>query len=315
MHFSTQVPTALSNNPIDYNSRIFLLGSCFAQHMAQKFERYRFISHVNPFGILFQPTAIEAFIGHCLLQKKFSQDDVFEQHGIWHHYDAHSALDGFSANEVCDSLNIAARAGEAQLTSATHIIITLGTAWVYRHKASGNYVANCHKVPQREFDKELLSVERIGESLDKILLMIAKINRTAQVIFTVSPVRHLRDGFVQNQRSKSNLIAALHPTIEKHPNTHYFPAFEIVMDELRDYRFYAPDMIHPNSVAIDYIWERFGQAFIAEDARSTAAEVEAVVRGLEHRPFNPDTVQHRNFMASLAQKIAALQSRFAHMKF
>ncbi len=315
MLFSTPVPLPSADNPIDYDSNIVLLGSCFANHMAEKFMRLRFRAAVNPFGILFQPTALESFVESCLSEKVFTPVDCFEHNGLWHHFQAHSQMDGASATAVCKSLNDAAKSGGDNIRKATHIFITLGSAWAYRHRESGNLVANCHKVPQSAFTKELLSVQRIGESLANTIISINKVNPSAQVVFTVSPVRHLKDGFVENQRSKSHLIAAVHQVRERFPVTRYFPAYEIMMDELRDYRFYAPDMIHPNSVAIGYIWQRFSQTWIDPQALPTMAEVESILRRMEHRPFNPESKAHLKFTAALQADIAGLTARFAHMRF
>ncbi len=315
MKFSTTVPIARSGKSIGYGSRILLLGSCFASNMAEKFSMYRFRYEVNPFGILFQPTAIAGFINACISGKIYGPDDVFESRGSWHHFQAHSQMDGASADAMCLSLNDAVLLGRENILHATHVFITLGTAWAYRHRETGQLVANCHKLPQVHFSKELLSVDTIGESLDRIIQTLQQVNPSAQIVFTVSPVRHIKDGFVHNQRSKANLIAALHEALDRFAGVGYFPAYEIMMDELRDYRFYAPDMIHPGGVAIDYIWERFADVWIADEARPVMAEVESIVRRLAHRPFNPASADHGAFRASLESDIAVITARFPHMQF
>jgi hypothetical protein len=179
-------------------------------------------------------------------------------------------------------------------------------------------VANCHKVPQKEFTKELLSINAIRENLQEIIAMIADANPAAQVIFTVSPVRHIKDGFTQNQWSKANLISALHEVLQTPPSgsgVHYFPSYEIMMDELRDYRFYAEDMIHPNQTAIEYIWERFTQAWVSADAEVIMKTVDTIQKGLKHRSFNPDSAQHAAFLAKLNDRITALQKEYPHISF
>ncbi|MGQ3087452.1 GSCFA domain-containing protein, partial [Flavobacterium sp.] len=199
-----------------------------------------------------------------------------------------------------------------------HLIITLGTAWVYRSNANGELVANCHKVPQKEFTKELLSVDAICQSLQNIIALVKVANPEAHIIFTVSPVRHIKDGFTQNQWSKANLITALQQilTTNNHqPATTYFPSYEIMMDELRDYRFYAEDMIHPNEIAISYIWERFSDAFITPEALATMKLADNIQKGLQHRPFNADSAQHRDFLSKLNDKITALQQQHPHIRF
>jgi len=201
------------------------------------------------------------------------------------------------------------------VAKASHIVITLGTAWVYRHKASGNIVANCHKVPQREFSKELLSPGQIAGSVSNILSMLEKANPKAAVIFTISPVRHLKDGFAENQRSKANLISGLHEVLDAHVGANYFPSYEIVMDELRDYRFYATDLVHPNQMAIDFIWERFAESWISGSARPVMDEVAAIRKNLAHRAFNRESESHKNFIATNNLKIASLTARYPHMDF
>ena len=189
---------------------------------------------------------------------------------------------------------------------------------MYRHSGTGALVANCHKVPQKEFTKELLSLVSIKQSLHNIVTLIAEINPEAHVTFTISPVRHIKDGFVENQRSKANLIAALHEllmAVNCQLSTNYFPSYEIMMDELRDYRFYAEDMIHPNQVAIDYIWERFTEACIAPGPQHTMQQVDSVQKGLRHRPFNADSAQHHTFRAKLQKKIILLQQQHPHITF
>ena len=187
---------------------------------------------------------------------------------------------------------------------------------MYRSFATNQIVANCHKVLQKEFDKELLSISLMQESISNTITMIRSINPLVNFIFTISPVRHVKDGFVQNQLSKSHLFAALHGALDgKDVNLNYFPSFEIMMDELRDYRFYAEDMLHPSQIAIDYIWERFVDTTIAPHARKTMIEVDAIQKSLQHQSFNPDSDRHQKFEAKLQSKIVRLVAQYSFMKF
>lgn len=318
MQFSTPIPITKSDHPIDYNSKIISLGSCFAVNIGQKLDYFKFRNTTNPFGILFHPLALEKFIGYALQQKQFTDADIFQQNELWHCFDAHSDLSHSDEEVLLNNLNEACSLANSQLKKATHLIITLGTAWVYRNAASENLVANCHKVPQKEFTKELLSPEMIRQSLENIIASITKVNPDIKIIFTVSPVRHIKDGFTENQWSKANLISALLQVLntEHHRwNTAYFPSYEIIMDELRDYRFYAEDMIHPSAVAIDYIWERFTEAYITPQAHETMKLADNIQKGLSHRPFNPDTEQHQQFLKKLNEKITLLQKQFPHITF
>lgn len=318
MQFTTQIPISKSNSPIDYNSNIVSLGSCFAVNMGEKLNYFKFKNTINPFGILFHPLAIEKFIGYALQQKQFTETDIFYHNERWHCFDAHSDLSNPDKDKLINNLNTAVTNTGKALREATHLIITLGTAWVYRHNQSGNVVANCHKVPQKEFSKELLSVTTITQSLQNSITMLQKVNPNLQFIFTVSPVRHIKDGFTQNQWSKANLITALHEVLTTtlaEDKGLYFPSYEIMMDELRDYRFYAPDMIHPNTVAIDYIWERFTENYIAPEAYSTMKEVDTVQKGLQHRSFNPEAEQHKKFLEKLQQRADRLKEKYSHISF
>ncbi len=318
MQFITPIPIPESNHPVDYSSLVVSLGSCFAVNIGQKFDYFKFRNITNPFGILFSPTALEKFISFAVNKTEFTEADIFFHNDRWHCFDAHSDLSNPDKEVLLANLNSATATTHEALQSASHIIITLGTAWVYRYIETGSIVANCHKVPQKQFTKELLSVDGISDSIKNILTLLQHMNSDVHVIFTISPVRHIKDGFVENQRSKSNLISALHEVLAVPPSGvrgHYFPSYEIMMDELRDYRFYAEDMIHPNQVAINYIWERFTAACIAPEAQQTMQKVDAIQKGLQHRPFNPNSVQHRSFTNKLQEKISLLQKQHPHMVF
>jgi lysophospholipase L1-like esterase len=318
MQFSTRIPIPQSIPKIDYSSSILSLGSCFAVNMGQKFEYFKFSNTINPFGILFHPLALEKTICFASENKTFTDADIFYHNELWQCYDAHSDLSNPDKEQLLSNLNTACSVLRQALLSATHITITLGTAWVYRFTETSELVANCHKVPQKQFTKELLDVNVIGNSLKNILSLIGELNNEATVIFTVSPVRHIKDGFTENQWSKANLISALHQTLnaEHHTlNDSYFPSYEIMMDELRDYRFYAEDMIHPNQVAIDYIWERFAESWISNEAQQTMKLADNIQRSLLHRSFNPDSDSHKKFLENLGTKIAILQQKHPHIVF
>lgn len=317
MQFRTQIPINKNSLPISYDSNIVSLGSCFAVNIGQKLEYYKFRNTINPFGILFHPLALEKIISFALNKKKFSKADIFFHNERWHCFDAHSDLSSTDAESLINSLNTASLLLNEAVKSASHIIITLGTAWVYNHNEIKETVANCHKVPQKEFTKELLDPERIKQSLQNNINMIREMNPDVQVIFTVSPVRHIKDGFAENQWSKANLISAVQDFIKQESSdcVTYFPSYEIMMDELRDYRFYNEDMIHPNQTAIDYIWERFTESFINENCYKTMEDAASIQKSLLHRPFSPESDQHKKFLSKLSDKICALQKNYPHISF
>ena len=318
MQFTTPIPIEKSNHQIDYNSKIVSLGSCFAVNIGEKFEHYKFQNSINPFGILFHPLALEKIISKAILKDEFSEEDIFFHNERWHSFDVHSDLSASDKALFLKTLNSKLETLHSDLLESSHVIITLGTSWVYRNLKSDEVVANCHKVPQKAFKKELLSVEDIKISLEKIIEKIASLNKKAKIIFTISPVRHIKDGFVENQWSKANLISAVHSVVSIPPlgvGGLYFPSYEIMMDELRDYRFYAEDMIHPNQTAIDYIWKRFYETWISEEAFSTLQEIENIQKGLNHRAFNEKSEQHLLFLDKLKQRISILEQQFPLMKF
>jgi hypothetical protein len=315
MQFRTKIPILQTNFKIDYNAKIVSLGSCFAVNMAEKFDYFKFENSCNPFGILFHPLAIEKLIDFAVSGKQFTEKDIFFHNERWHCFDAHSDLSNSNQSALIANLNGILKSTKIQLQAATHIIITYGTSWVYRNISTDKIVANCHKVPQAAFSKEILSVETIEKSIQNTLNLIQKINPNVNFIFTVSPVRHLKDGFAENQLSKAHLIAALHSSNFQLPTSSYFPSYEIMMDELRDYRFYAEDMIHPNKIAIDYIWERFSETCISEESHSIMKEVETIQKGLQHRPFNPNSESHQQFLSKLHDKMTKIQKHFPQIQF
>lgn len=285
--------------------------------MAQKLDYFQIRQIVNPFGILFHPPAIERLVDFAQNQREFVQADAFCHNERWHHFDAHSDMSHASPQEFLDRLNSSVSNTRQALQDATHILITYGTAWIYREIETARIVANCHKLPQQEFTKELLQVPALTESIENTIAMIHHLNPSAQLIFTISPVRHVKDGFTGNQRSKAHLIAALHQVLGSANDTclSYFPSYEILMDELRDYRFYASDLLHPNQLGIDYIWEKFTDCWIADDAKPVMVAVDAVRKRLAHRAFDPDSNLQQTFAQRTQQAILTLQQQHPHMVF
>ncbi|WP_460218075.1 GSCFA domain-containing protein [Psychroserpens sp. MEBiC05023] len=316
MNFQTHIPLKKQqHNLIDYNSKILLLGSCFSDHIGEKFEYFKFQKLQNPFGILFHPLAIEGLITNVINQKEYISDDTFFHNEQWHSFEAHSCLSNISQEQCIQTLNEHTKKAYQFIKGASHLIITLGTAWAYRFIETDSYVANCHKVPQKKFLKELLPVSQITESIEATISLVKSINPEVTFIFTVSPVRHIKDGFIENTQSKSHLFSAIHNVVEPRHKVHYFPSYEIMMDELRDYRFYTEDMLHPNVTAINYIWDRFQHVWISEDAQTTMNDVDAIQKGLSHRPFNPNSDAHLTFLQQLKDKQALVESKFSHIIF
>jgi hypothetical protein len=302
-----------SKNQIDYNSNVLLLGSCFSNNIGKKLDYFKFQNLQNPFGILFHPKGIETLIENAVNQKQYSEKDLFFHNEQWHCFDVHSQLSHTSKECLISQLNSEINVTTSKLKTASHVIITLGTAWVYRYIKSNTIVANCHKVPQKDFNKELLSVEEVIESLRNVLNLIRSINYNASIIFTVSPVRHLKDGFIENSQSKAHLLAAIHQVIKQ--QSFYFPSYEIMMDELRDYRFYNEDMIHPNKIAINYIWDKFKYVWISDSSYKIMDAVNSIQKGFQHKPFNPKSDAHQEFLQKLEVEKSSLKKDFPHISF
>ncbi|WP_026710553.1 GSCFA domain-containing protein [Flavobacterium filum] len=314
MNFRTPISIPKSNHPIDYYSKVVTMGSCFSENISAKFEQYKFQHYNNPFGILFQPDAIENVLLRAIEMRLFTEADLFFDNELWHCFEVHSELNNPDKADMLVNLNGILTYLNGQLQTCSHVIITLGTAWSYRFSHTQKRVANCHKIPQSNFTKELLSVEEITDSLHNIQTKLTEFNPEIKFIFTVSPVRHIKDGFVENQLSKAHLIAALHSSITHLSTSSYFPSYEIMMDDLRDYRFYAEDMLHPNQTAVDYIWKYFVESHISYHVFPIMTELESIHKGLNHRPFNPNTEQHLLFVQKLHERIEQLQEKYPFLQ-
>ncbi|MFI2741949.1 GSCFA domain-containing protein [Zhouia sp. PK063] len=309
----TQLSIPKSLNTINYQSKIALLGSCFVDNIGDKLSYFKFNTLVNPFGILFHPKAIHSLLEKVVKGEHFIEEDVFYFNEKWQSYAVHSDLSRASKEEILEVLNTSLLGAYEYLNKATHVIITLGTAWGYEILENNKFVANCHKVPQKNFKKRLFDVKEIYSLLHNIIHLIQGINPSIMIVFTISPVRHIKDGIIENQRSKANLITAVHQVLND--NVEYFPSYEIMMDELRDYRFYANDLIHPNALAVQYIWEKFKNACINTSCYEDMEEVDKIQKSLAHKPFNENSVSHQKFLKNLNEKIAYLEAKNPAIRF
>lgn len=316
MKLQTQIAVQKQrHNQIDYDSNLLLLGSCFSDSIYAKLSYFKFNAFANPLGIQFHVYGIERLITRAINKNYFTEDELCNSDGMFYSFDAHSKWNTNSAEKMCNRLNVQLDLTNTWLKTASHVLITLGTAWVYRHIEKDKVVSNCHKVPQKQFLKELLSVNEISESLNGILELVRSINSNVAFVYTVSPVRHLKDGFVENNRSKAHLLASIHKVVNPRNRCYYFPSFEIQMDELRDYRFYETDMLHPNQLAIDIIWKRFTEAWLTDEALEVKEKVDLIQKALLHKPFNSNSKKHLAFMANVELKIKHIQDKFPQIRF
>ena len=314
MKWST--PVAILPGPValDYDGSVLLLGSCFATHLGEKLRYFQFDALTNPFGVIFHPAPLLGVLKRAVGDRPFDPAELFERQGLWRSFEAHSSLAHPDREAAALALNTARVRLKEQLQRATHVVLTLGSAFGYRYQASGQLVANCHTVPGTEFRKELAEPAELEAWLEQIAGLLHAVAPRAHLLLTVSPVRHLRDGLVESQHSKALLLTAVHGVVSKGLAT-YFPAYEIVLDELRDYRFYDRDLVHPNQVAIDYVWERFAQAWIAASARPVMEEVDSIRKGLAHKPLHASSEAHAAFREQLEVRIQRLHKQYPFMRF
>ncbi|AZQ44759.1 GSCFA domain-containing protein [Nonlabens ponticola] len=282
MKFTTSFEIEKHPLPIDHDSHVVLLGSCFTDHMYRKLRYYGFDAVSNPFGILFNPFSISHLVSKSI-QDDFKLDDVESTFS----YLAHSDIAGDDPDAVLTELQTAGKKLKESLNKATHVIITLGTSWIYELKESSQIVASCHQQPQKLFDKRLLKIDEINQSLNKLIDLIQGLTQ-ASILFTVSPVRHTRDGMVENQRSKARLHEAIQQQVDA-KRAYYFPSYELFMDDLRDYRFYDRDMIHPNEIGVDYVWLRFRESVINQNTATAIKALEKLRKLEQHRPKDAAT--------------------------
>ncbi len=294
--FRTRVIPNVSPNKIDLKDSILAMGSCFAQNIGNKFQDYKFNININPFGTIFNPLSIFKLINQAASNQVIESTGIVESQGVFHHYDLHSDLSNINKEELLKNASILLKRTGNQLPQTSIIIYTFGTSVVYELKETGEIVANCHKIPSDKFDRRILDIDEIVHGFKVNYNLIKSINKHARFILTVSPVRHQKESFEQNNVSKSILRIACENIMNQYDDVEYFPAFEIMMDELRDYRFYKKDMLHPNTVASDYIWQKFQDVYFDDQQKQFVLKWDKVRKALAHKPFNSDSEQHQLFI-------------------
>ena len=299
-------PPSLSRK-IDLDEKIMLVGSCFTEHVYNYLVGSKFCALQNPNGILFNPSSIAKALSRYVENKHLSSNELFEQNSLWNHWDFHSSLSCPSQEESLLRINETISSAHSFLKDTQWLVVTLGSAYVYELNGD-QIVANCHKMSASVFTKRLLDPEEIISTYVGLIDQLKQFNNTLNIIFTISPVRHLRDGFVENNRSKAVLIHAVDKLTKQHEHLHYFPSYELVVDDLRDYRFYAEDMVHPNYQATRYVWEKFCTAAINGRSREVMKELDQLNMAFQHKPMHPNSTEHikfRNKYKEMAQSLAA----------
>ena len=297
------------------HSGVLFMGSCFAGNVGQRMEEACFRVLVNPHGVLFNPFSVAAALEAFLENRQVALGDLVERDGLWHSFQHHGSFSGLDAGKVVQAINAATLKGHSFLKETRCLVVTFGTAWVYALGEAQQVVANCHKFPARDFQRYRLSVRAVVERWQSLLMALRQVNPDLQVIFTVSPVRHWKDGAHGNQLSKAVLLLAVEELVGLDAANAYFPAYELMMDELRDYRFYADDMLHPSAQAIDYIWEQFVTNELDAESQNILKDCLEIQKAMAHKPFNPDSEAYRKFILQTLLKIDRLNEKMTFFDY
>lgn len=306
MNFTLSLDIPRLPAPISYQDGILLIGSCFTEHMAERLVQHRFRTLSNPNGILFNPLSVADAIDSYLDEREYGADDLFFLNEVWNSWDHHSRFSHPDKETALQGINASQREAGAFIREANWIIVTLGTGFQYFLKTEDRPVSNNHRAPAQWFEKRLLEIDWMVEAWTATLERLFSLNPNANVLFTISPVRHIRDGVVDNNRSKARLMEAVHRLCSDFDRAHYFPAYELVIDILRDYRFYDIDMVHPNYLATSFVWEEFVKSCVDAAALPVMERMRDIATARSHRPRFPDTAAHQAFKVAYAQKVRQL---------
>lgn len=311
MHmFQTKINIPISEIEISYEDSIMTLGSCFAENIGNKLNDVYFETDINPFGVLYNPVSIKNSLELLLKNKSFSPEDIFEYKSLWQSFAHSSRFAGISEVECLNNINSKLITSSNFIEKTNVLLITFGTARVFVEKKSGRVVSNCHKLPASDFERRILSVTEIVNDYTDLIVRLHAFCPTLKIIFSVSPIRHWKDGAHENNISKSILLMAIEELQKQYEHVHYFPAYEILLDELRDYRFYASDMLHPSEVAVDYIWSRFSETYFSDQTLQLKKRLEQLVADRAHRPFQPESLEYKKFLEHTEKRKAEILHDF-----
>jgi hypothetical protein len=306
--FRTQVPLDRYFVPISHQDQLLSLGSCFAESIGDRLAGCKFNVLQNPFGMLFNPISIAQSLQHLMAGKTYVEPDLVAHQGLWHSMDHHSRFSYPTAEEALGKINTALRIGQEHLAATSVLLLTLGSAHVWTYLPQDRVVANCHKFPTKDFTRRRLTVNETVNALREPLARLLDRSPKLRILLTVSPVRYLRDGFTENQLSKATLLLAIAQLGQELEQVHYFPAYELLMDDLRDYRFYSEDLIHPSTTAVNYIWNYFSQVFFQKSTQQLIESIHSIVQATQHRPFQPLSAAHQRFVNQQLSLIAELEA-------
>jgi len=308
--FSTKIDIPEYPFKIDYTSPLLLMGSCFSENIGARLQQLCFDVDINPFGVLFNPASICQNITHLIENNEFKTDDLFQYNSLWSSYMHSTIFSDTNAVGALEKINSRFTPAINRLKKLQFIVLTFGTSWVYKLSDTGKIVANCHKVPASEFVRERLSATEIFDMYSELIQKLSILNPDLKIIITVSPVRHWKDGATENNISKGILLEAAQRISKAFPAVFYFPSYEIVVDELRDYRFYAADMLHPSELAVDYIFKQFSSAFFTKNTMQCIADISKYKNAIQHRPIHFETPHYRKFAAHLVMQKQELLNKY-----
>lgn len=321
MKFRSEFDIEKIKQSINHKHKLMLVGSCFTENIGEKLKTNKFCVLENPNGILFNPVSVSEAIINVINNKEYTEEDLFEYNEAWHSWQHHSKFSGITSKDALEKINTTTHIANKFLKETDYLLITLGSAWIYTltekalNAKVGTVAANNHKAPSDWFEKKLLRVDQTILVLATMLDRLGAFNSNIKVIFTISPVRHLREGAINNNRSKAVLIQAIHDLCERLKNLYYFPSYEIVIDDLRDYRFFAEDLVHPNYYATKYVWEKFIDACFNDETQKLIKEISEINNAFNHKPFNSSSQQHRQFLDSFYEKTYILQQQNSYLDF
>lgn len=315
MDFRTIIPISPFENQIKHSHQLMMIGSCFTESIGERLQQAKFNVDINPFGIQYNPLSVASTLERLITKQKFTSNDIFQQGDQWHSFSHHSCFSGNTQDACLQTINLRLKQSTANLQQTDYLFITFGTAWVYELTETGQLVSNCHKLPDTHFTRRRLTVEEIVAKYKELIEQLNAQQPTLKIVFTVSPIRHWKDGAHDNNISKSILLLAIDTLQQEFDNVSYFPSYELIMDDLRDYRFYAEDMLHPNSTAIDYIWGRFSDCYFSAETKNMANEMEKLSRALTHRPFNAEGEEYKKFCEQQLNKIKHYEEAYPEIDF
>jgi len=314
--FRTEVTVSDYPFRISYQTPVLFCGSCFAENIGGIMQSYKMPVQVNPFGVVYNPLSVAKVLRNILQNKQYTGNDLNHRNGLWFSFDHYTRFSSESQEECLLKINDACSSAHEFIKKANLIAVTFGTARVYRLVTTGQVVANCHKIPAKEFTHTLLSVDEIVTEWSELIDEVLAVSPNTRFLFTVSPIRHWKDGAIGNQLSKSTLILAVHRLVKIYSDkAFYFPGYEIMMDDLRDYRFYDTDMLHPSQLAVDYIWQKFSDALIERQAMQVTEKVHRIQQALSHRPVNPKSQEFKRFVDKILNEVNSIQKQYPFLNF